>query len=152
MTTATAGKIGIESTDNVTSGGLELNLGLKGVGAQIAMVPLGDIDIRSTLGTTGITMAAALGDVSLNTMLTSIDMTKSGAVEIMGVAGDITINQMGKITIAAGAATLKEVLEEMLDIIKDHTHPTGTGPSGIPMAPAAAKIPMLKTKIGMAFG
>ena len=59
MTTATAGKIGIESTDNVTSGGLELNLGLKGVGAQIAMVPLGDIDIRSTLGTTGITMAAA---------------------------------------------------------------------------------------------
>ena len=152
MTTATAGKIGIESIDNATSGGIEMNLGLKGVGAQIAMVPLGDIDIRSTLGTTGITMAAALGDVSLNTMLTSIDMTKSGAVEIMGVAGDITINQMGKITIAAGAATLKEVLEEMLDIIKDHTHPTGTGPSGIPMAPAAAKIPMLKTKIGMAFG
>ena len=46
----------------------------------------------------------------------------------------------------------KKDLDTLIDEILNHTHPTGTGPSGIPMAPAAAKIPMLKTKIGMAFG
>ena len=38
----------------------------------------------------------------------------------------------------------------LLDIIVEHTHPTGTGPSGPPMPPASVKLPLLKSlKIGM---
>jgi len=47
-------------------------------------------------------------------------------------------------------ASLAEILNEMIDIIVEHTHPTGTGPSGPPMPPASVKLPLLKSlKIGM---
>ena len=48
--------------------------------------------------------------------------------------------------------TLKYSLysNELIDIITEHTHPTGTGPSGPPMPPASVKLPLLKSlKIGM---
>jgi hypothetical protein len=49
-------------------------------------------------------------------------------------------------------ASLKEVLDELIDIITEHTHPTGTGPSGPPLPPASIKLALLKSlKIGMSF-
>jgi len=47
---------------------------------------------------------------------------------------------------------LKEILDELVDIITEHTHPTGTGPSGPPSPPASAKLSLLKDlKIGGSF-
>ena len=41
----------------------------------------------------------------------------------------------------------------IIDIVLEHTHPTGTGPSGPPMAPAATKLPLLKSgKLGNSLG
>ena len=57
-TTATAGKIGMEATDNVLSGAIEFNLGLAGLGSSITMKPLGDISLTSNLGLKGITASA----------------------------------------------------------------------------------------------
>ena len=59
-TTATAGKIGMEATDNVLSGAIELNLGLAGLGSSITMKPLGDISLTSNLGVKGITASSLL--------------------------------------------------------------------------------------------
>ena len=43
----------------------------------------------------------------------------------------------------------KYILDELIDIITEHTHPTGTGPSGPPMPPATVKLALLKSlKIG----
>ena len=43
-------------------------------------------------------------------------------------------------------------MEEIIDIITEHTHPTGTGPSGPPMPPASVKLNLLKSlKVGQSF-
>ena len=36
-------------------------------------------------------------------------------------------------------------IARLIDIITEHTHPTGTGPSGPPMPPATAKLSLLKS-------
>ena len=45
-----------------------------------------------------------------------------------------------------------EKLDEIIDIVLEHTHPTGTGPSGPPMPPATAKLSLLKSlRVGGSF-
>ena len=149
-TTATAGKIGMESTDNVLSGGIEFNLGLAGLGSSITMKPLGDISLNSTLGLKGITASALLGSISMDTLLSSFKLANTGGAEMKGLLGDVVIGTTGKVKVKGLIATLGEILNELIDIITEHTHPTGTGPSGPPMPPASVKLPLLKSlKIGM---
>ena len=157
-TSATLGKIGMECTDNIVSGGIEMNLGLAGLGASIAIKPIGDIELNSNLGTTGITGTALLGNIELSSVVGSAQMSSllstlklgsGGDASMQGILGEVTIASSGKVKVAGVIATLKEILDELIDIITEHTHPTGTGPSGPPMPPATVKLALLKSlKIG----
>ena len=149
-TTATLGKIGMESTDNLVTGGIEMNLGLSGLGASIALKPLGDIELNSVLGISGITASALLGSVAMDTLLSSFKLSNTGSAEMKGLLGEVSVGVSGKVKVKGLIASLKEILDELIDIITEHTHPTGTGPSGPPMPPASIKLPLLKSlKIGM---
>jgi hypothetical protein len=160
-TTATLGKIGMECTDNIVSGGIEMNLGLAGLGASIALKPIGDIELMSVLGTTGITASALLGNIDLSSVVGSAQMSSllstlklgsGGDASLQGLLGEVTVSSSGKIKVSGLIATLKEILDEIIDIVLEHTHPTGTGPSGPPMPPATAKLSLLKSlKVGGSF-
>lgn len=52
-------------------------------------------------------------------------------------------------TLKKGAETLKSILVELLDILIEHTHPTGTGPSGPPVQ--ATNLTANKNKINNFF-
>jgi hypothetical protein len=90
------------------------------------------------------------GAASLSGVKSSLTLGTLGTVNLVAGSGsEIDIGIIGKVKIKGKVATLKEILEELIDIITEHTHPTGTGPSGPPMAPAATKLPMLKSgKLG----
>jgi hypothetical protein len=160
-TSATLGKIAMECTDNLVSGGIEMNLGLAGVGASIAIKPIGDIELNSNLGTTGISGTALLGNIDFSTvagaaqmssLLSTLKLDSSGAASMQGLLGEVTVSSSGKVKVAGLIATLKEILDELIDIVLEHTHPTGTGPSGPPMPPATAKLALLKSlKVGGSF-
>ena len=71
---------------------------------------------------------------------------------MQGMLGEVTVGTSGKVLVKGLIASLKEVLEELIDIITEHTHPTGTGPSGPPMPPASVKLALLKSlKVGGSF-
>ena len=153
-TTATLGKIGVESTDNLVSGGIIFDLGLAGLGASLSILPPGDIELNSNLGTSGIKGESLLGNVSFSSLagyaemaslLATMKLESSGAASLQGLLGEVTVSSGGKVKVAGLIATLKEVLDELIDIITEHTHPTGTGPSGPPMPPATAKLSLLKS-------
>ena len=200
-TSATLGKIGMECTDNLLTGGIDFNLGLEGLGASIKLKPLGDIEISSVLGITGITGSTLLGNIEFTSLLSTMKLELTGAAELSGLlsslklgeAGDATlagllatlkletsgaaqlsgilstlklessgaalmqgllgecsVGASGKVKIKGLVATLKEILDEFVDIFSNHMHPTGTGPSGPPMPPAAVQASLLKAiKIGL---
>ncbi len=156
-TTATLGKIGMESTDNFLSGGIEMNLGLAGLGASIAMKPLGDIELNSVLGVGGITGSALLGNIKFSSVVGNVQMSSmlsslklgAGDASMQGLLGEVTVGVSGKVKVKGLIASLKEILNEFIDIMLAHTHPTGTGPSGPPMPSASIDLPILKSlKIG----
>ena len=157
-TTATLGKIGMECTDNFLTGGIEMNLGIAGLGASIVLKPMGDIELTSTLGVTGITASTLLGNIKLSSLIGTAQMSSilstlklgMGDASMQGLLGEVTVGSSGKVLVKGLIASLGEILGELIDIITEHTHPTGTGPSGPPMPPAAVKLPLLKSlKIGM---
>ena len=166
-TDATLGKIGWEITDNLLSGGFEFNLGLGGIGASISIMPLGDIVLDSKLGLNGITGNSLLGpvtfssvtsnmtlgltgDAQLSGVLSTLKLETSGAALMQGLLGEVSVSASGKVKVKGIANSLKEILDEFVDIFLSHTHPTGTGPSGPPMPPASIKGNLLKSiKIGL---
>ncbi len=166
-TDATLGKVGYEIKDNLLSGGFEWNLGIGGIGASMSIMPLGDIVLDSKLGLGGITGSALLGpvtfssvtsnmtlgltgDAQLSGVLSTLKLETSGAAMMQGLLGEVSVSSSGKVKVKGLIASLAEILNEMIDIIVEHTHPTGTGPSGPPMPPASVKLPLLKSlKIGM---
>jgi len=119
-------------------------------GSSITMKPLGDISLTSNLGVKGITASALLGNISMSTLLSSFDLKNTGSASMKGLLGEVTVGTSGKVKVKGLIASLAEILNELIDIITEHTHPTGTGPSGPPMPPASVKLPLLKSlKIGM---
>ncbi len=166
-TDATLGKIGQEITDNLLSGGFEWNLGIGGLGASMSIMPLGDIVLDSKLGLNGITGSALLGpvtfssvtsnmtlgltgDAQLSGVLSTLKLETSGAAMMQGLLGEVSVSSSGKVKVKGLANSLKEILDEFVDIFLSHTHPTGTGPSGPPMPPASVKGNLLKSiKIGL---
>ena len=124
------------------------------MGGAIAIKPPGDIVLNSNLGTSGISGSALLGNVSFDSLagyaqmaslLATMKLDSSGAASLQGLLGEVTIASSGKIKVAGLISTLKEILDELIDIMTEHTHPTGTGPSGPPMPPATAKLALLKS-------
>ena len=144
----------MECTDNLVSGGILMNLGLAGLGGNIKLLPPGDIELNSNLGTSGIKGESLLGNVAFSSLagyaemaslLATMRLESSGAATLQGLLGEVTVSSGGKVKVAGLIATLKEVLDELIDIMTEHTHPTGTGPSGPPMPPATAKLSLLKS-------
>ncbi len=160
-TTAFAGKIGIESVEPLLTGGIELLLGPDGLASEISMLPPGDIVIKSTTGPDGIAGSALLGDVSWETLagsikesslLSSFELTPSGAAKTQGLLGEVSISSSGKIKVQGLIITLKEFMDEIIDIVTEHIHPSGSGPTGPPMPPASVKLNLLKSlKVGQSF-
>ena len=166
-TDATLGKIGQEITDNLLSGGFEWNLGIGGIGASMSIMPLGDILLDSKLGLNGITGSALLGPVTFSSLLStmelglggdaklvgllaSLTLATSGSAKMEGLLGEVSVSTSGKVKVKGLVASLKEILDTLIDEILNHTHPTGTGPSGPPMPPATVNLALLKSlKIGM---
>ena len=71
---------------------------------------------------------------------------------MQGLLGEVSIKSSGKIKVQGLIITLKEFMEEIIDIVADHQHPSGSGPTGIPMPPASIKLNLLKKlKVGQSF-
>ena len=159
--TAIAGRMCMESVEPLLSGGIELFLGPAGLASEISMLPPGDIVIKSTTGPDGIAGSALLGDISWETLagsikeaslLSSFELTASGAAHMQGLLGQVSVETSGKIKVQGLIITLKEFMEEIIDIITEHTHPSGSGPTGPPMPPASVKLNLLKSlKVGQSF-
>ena len=160
-TTAVMSKIGFECIDNVGTGGIDLFLGLSGLGASVSIKPLGNIELLSNLGTSGIKAAALIGDVSLESLggsikassaVASFALKPDGAANMQGLLGEVSVSSAGKVKVKGLIISMKEALEEIIDIITEHTHPSGSGPTGPPMPPTPIKLNLLKSmKIGQSF-
>jgi len=160
-TTAVMSKIGFECIDNVGTGGIDLFLGLSGLGASVSIKPLGNIELLSNLGTSGIKAAALIGDVALeslggsikeSSLLASFELKPDGAANMQGLLGEVSVSSAGKVKVKGLIISMKEALEEIIDIITDHTHPSGSGPTGPPMPPTPIKLNLLKSmKIAQSF-
>ena len=71
---------------------------------------------------------------------------------MQGLLGQVSVETSGKIKVQGLIITLKEFMEEIIDIITEHTHPSGSGPTGPPMPPASVKLNLLKSlKVGQSF-
>ena len=133
---ATFGKIVLETIDALVSGGIDLNVGPLGVAGKIAIkAPLGDIDIKSNTGLAGINIQA-----------TSIAKLK-GLVQavIEGALIDIKADAMVQVDgamITLGGQTEPMIIGKtlLMDLFKDHQHPSSVGPTGPIMPQYAAKI------------
>ena len=86
------------------------------------------------------------------TLLSTFKLGTGGDASMAGLLGEVSVSSSGKVKVEGVVASLKEILDELVDIITEHTHPTGTGPSGPPSPPASAKLSLLKDlKIGGSF-
>ena len=92
------------------------------------------------------------GAAQMSSLLSTLKLGSGGDASMQGILGEVTVSSSGKVKVAGLISTLKEVLDELIDIIIEHTHPTGTGPSGPPMPPATAKLALMKSlKVGGSF-
>ena len=158
--TALNGRINFEATNSILNGGIELWLGPQGLSSKIEILPHG-IELITNTGVDGIRVNSLLGDVTLETLggsiketslLSAFELDKTGQALMQGLLGEVSIKSSGKIKVQGLIITLKEFMEEIIDIITEHTHPTGTGPSGPPMPPASVKLNLLKSlKVGQSF-
>jgi hypothetical protein len=131
------GKIVLESFDASTSGGIELNLGKMGAAGQIAIkAPLGDIEILSKGGPTGIKIEAK----------TTLDLIGTAFANLVGQmievgSGDTSLTQIEGEMITAGGSSEPALLgKAFTDLFKEHQHPSSVGPTGPIMPQYAAKI------------
>jgi len=136
-------------------------LGLDGITGTALLGPVTFSSLLSTmeLGLTGDAKLAgilstlelsAAGDAQLSGVLATLKLESSGAALMQGLLGEVSVSSSGKVKVKGIANSLKEILNEFVEIFLSHTHPTGTGPSGPPMPPASVKANLLKSiKIGL---
>ena len=135
-------------------------MGPQGLSSKIEILPHG-IELITNTGVDGIRANSLLGDVTLETLggsiketslLSAFELDKTGQAQMQGLLGEVSIKSSGKIKIQGLIITLKEFMEEIIDIVADHQHPSGSGPTGIPMPPASIKLNLLKKlKVGQSF-
>jgi hypothetical protein len=133
---ALLGKIVLETFDGVLTGGIDLNVGPMGSMGQIAIkAPLGDIDIKSNTGPSGINIQA----------LTTAKLKGIVKAAVEGALVNIKADAMCQIDgamITVGGQTEPMILGKtfLMDLFKDHQHPSSVGPTGPIMPQYAAKI------------
>ena len=133
---ALLGKIVLETIDAAVTGGIDLNMGPMGAAANIKIkAPLGDIDIKSNTGPSGI-------DIQATTTAKLKGIVKAA---IEGALIDIKADAMVQVDgamITLGGQTEPMILGKtfLMDLFKDHQHPSSVGPTGPIMPQYAAKI------------
>ena len=133
---ALLGKIVLETFDGVLTGGIDLNVGPMGAMGQISIkAPLGDIDIKSNTGPTGINIQA--------TTIAKLKGMVQAAVEgaLVNIKADALCQIDGSL-VTVGGQSEPMILGKtfLMDIFKDHQHPSSVGPTGPIMPQYAAKI------------
>jgi hypothetical protein len=93
-----------------------------------------------------------LGDVIFESLLSSSKLTLDGAASMQGLLGEVSVSTAGKVKVKGLIITMKQFMDDIIDIITEHTHPSGSGPTGPPMPPASVKLSLLKSiKVGQSF-
>jgi hypothetical protein len=133
---ATFGKIVLETLDAILTGGIDLNVGPMGAAGKIAIkAPLGDIDIKSNSGPQGINIQA--------TTFAKLKGLVQSVVEgtLVNIKADALLEMDGAL-ITLGGKTEPMILGKtfLMDLFKDHQHPSSVGPTGPIMPQYAAKI------------
>ena len=133
---AMLGKIVLETFDGILTGGIDLNVGPLGAMGQIAIkAPLGDIDIKSNTGPTGVNIQA--------TTIAKLKGMVQAAVEgaLVNIKADALCQIDGSL-VTVGGQSEPMILGKtfLMDLFKDHQHPTSVGPTGPIMPQYAAKM------------
>ena len=127
------GKMVLETVDP-TTGGIDLNVGPFGTASWIQQ-SLGDIDIQSVLGTTGVTISA-VNTASFQGLVKAI--VKS---PVMTQIISDAIVEIEASAIQVGGKSEPALLgKAFADLFKEHQHPSSVGPTGPIMPQYAAKI------------
>ena len=128
------GKIVLESFNPL--GGIDLNMSVGGAMSQISIAPpLGDITIKTTSAPTGVTidsltMATIKGLIKVALEGALIDIIADGIVKLEATA--VNINGSSE------PALLGKTF--LMDLFKDHQHPSSVGPTGPIMPQYAGKL------------
>ena len=127
------GKMVLETVDP-TTGGIDLNVGPFGTASWIQQ-SLGDIDIQSVLGTTGVTISA-VNTASFQGLVKAI--VKS---PVMTQIISDAIVEIEASAIQVGGKSEPALLgKAFADLFKEHQHPSSVGPTGPIMPQYAGKI------------
>ena len=149
----------------VPTGDIELAsvLGLTGIKGSTL---LGDVEFTSLLSTMKLGLAGdaeisgllsslklgTAGDATLEGVLATLTLETTGGALMQGLLGECSVSTAGKVKVKGLIISMKEAFDELIDIVTNHIHPTGTGPSGPPMPPASIQLSLLKSlKVGMSF-
>ena len=132
---ALLGKIVLETVEPALTGGIDLNVGPLGGAGQISIQPLGNISVRSVTGPTGIDMFA--------TTQAKIKAMVKAAIEaaFVEIKADGLASIDGSVVFVGGNSEPMILGKTFLmDLFKDHQHPSSVGPTGPIMPQYAAKI------------
>ena len=132
---ALLGKIVLETVEPALTGGIDLNVGPLGAAGQISIQPLGNISVRSVTGPTGIDMFA--------TTQAKIKALVKAAIEaaFVEIKADGLASIDGSVVFVGGNSEPMILGKTFLmDLFKDHQHPSSVGPTGPIMPQYAAKI------------
>jgi len=133
MIKALLGKIVLETVDAIMTGGIQLNVGPGGVAGQIAIkAPLGDIDIKSTTGPTGINIEATTQAKMKGLLSAEVEGTATAKLKSTG----ITQIEGGLVTVG-GKSSPALLAKDFLKLFAEHYHPSSVGPTG-PLHPSFA--------------
>ena len=132
---ALLGKIVLETVDGITTGGIDLNVGLLGSASYISMLPLGDIYITSTTGTSGVTVFA-VNTATLKGMATA----KVESPVMTQIKSDALVTVEANAIQVGGKSEPALLGKAFADLFKEHQHPSSVGPTGPIMPQYAAKI------------
>ena len=133
MIKALLGKIVLETVDAILTGGIQLNVGPGGVAGQIAIkAPLGDIDIKSTTGPSGINIQATTQAKMKGLLSAEVEGTATAKLKSSG----ITQIEGGLVTVG-GQSSPALLAKDFLKLFAEHYHPSSVGPTG-PLHPSFA--------------
>lgn len=130
---AVLGKIVLETVDAILTGGIQLNVGPAGVAGQIAIkAPLGDIDILSNTGPSGVNIRATTLAKLKGLVGAEVEGTATAKLKSSG----LTQIEGGLITVG-GTSSPALLAKDFLKIFSEHYHPSSVGPTG-PLHPSFA--------------
>ena len=133
MIKALLGKIVLETVDAVLTGGIQLNVGPGGVAGQIAIkAPLGDIDIKSTTGPSGINIQATTQAKMKGLIAAEVEGNVTAKLKSSGIT-----QIEGKLITVGGTSSPALLAKDFLKLFAEHYHPSSVGPTG-PLHPSFA--------------